>query len=159
MASIHWAHNTARELMEEYGLISDGWKFDWNRRRTSNGLCNYTKKTISLSSILTPMREEKDVMNTIIHEIAHAIVGSDHGHNWYWKQQFIEMGGDGNRCSSDDTGIREKSATYVMICPKGEIVKRYMRKPNRKVMMNVQNYWVRGRKAETIGKLQIKRVA
>lgn len=158
MANMHWAYNKTQELMAEYGLIGNGWNFKWNKRKTSNGVCSYSDKTIYLSSILTPLRDEKEVLNTIIHEIAHALVGYSHGHNAIWKEKFISMGGDGQRCSSDDTGIRATSATYVIVGPSGEIVKRYMRKPNRKVMNNIHNYYIPGRKAETMGKLRIQRV-
>src|SRR5215471_13596338 len=36
--------------------------------------------------------------NTMTHEIAHAIVGPNHGHDQVWTEKHLEMGGDGQPC-------------------------------------------------------------
>jgi hypothetical protein len=33
-----------------------------------------------------------DIKNTILHEIAHAIVGENHGHRQVWQEKAIELG-------------------------------------------------------------------
>ena len=40
----------------------------------------------------------KEIKNTILHEIAHALVGPKHGHNEIWKQKALEIGCDAERC-------------------------------------------------------------
>jgi len=104
--------------MFHYGLIHLGWRFKWDRAKRRRGSADSTKKVITLSKPLTEVRTEADVRMTILHECAHAIVGTHHMHDSIWRRQFIQMGGDGKRCSTD----REASvavAKYVVTCNEG----------------------------------------
>jgi len=75
------------------------WTFDWITSKHVRGRCNYTKKTIYLSSYCTYRRKPKNVLNTTLHEIAHAITG--HGHDNVWRECFIGLGGNGMTHSDD----------------------------------------------------------
>jgi predicted SprT family Zn-dependent metalloprotease len=100
------AEDLALELMGQHGL-SD-WKFDWHNRKRALGTCNQTKKTIFLSKTFVPELEISQVKNTILHEIAHAIVGVRQGHNHIWKRKAIEIGCTGDRCSKVKVNIKAK---------------------------------------------------
>lgn len=60
---------------------------------------------------------EYDIYNTLLHELAHAIVGCDQGHNEFWKKTFIILGGDGNKHSSK--GIDDVFYKYTIFCKEG----------------------------------------
>lgn len=113
--------------MEEHGLTN--WTFRWNRRATAAGLCNYAKRTIELSALMTPKREEKDVEDTILHEVAHALAGAGNGHNRTWQLKAIELGARPRTCVSDIAACAVP-ARYVVICPDHGIVGQRHRRPN-----------------------------
>jgi predicted SprT family Zn-dependent metalloprotease len=110
--------------MNQYGLLDKGWFFDYDHAKRRFGCCSYRKKRISLSKPLTELREESFVRNTILHEIAHAIVGGKNGHNHIWRAKAIEIGCNGERCSNDV----QLKGKYVGICPNGHTHYRH-RKP------------------------------
>jgi len=77
------ARDLAYEEMTKWGLTQIGWRFAFNRRRCGLGLCSYSNKTIYLSAIYVNHNTESDVLNTIRHEIAHALTpGANHGRMW-----------------------------------------------------------------------------
>jgi hypothetical protein len=90
----------ANNLLFEHGLMDQGWMFNFDRAKLRFGLCDHKNKIISMSKYLTPGRTFDENMNTLLHEVAHAIVGAGHGHDAVWKAKAIELGCDGERCSS-----------------------------------------------------------
>jgi len=127
----------------------DGWQFAWNRRVRSNGVCSYQKKTIFLS-IWNETRSGTDVINTIKHEIAHALTEGA-GHGEVWKETFLALGGNGSRIGS----ASEAPYTWVMEF-EGELVKGYYRKPT-VALRKLPGTFLKGR-PETKGKLTIRKV-
>jgi predicted SprT family Zn-dependent metalloprotease len=101
------AKRLAESFMSKHGLISNGWKFRYNTRKRSAGICSYRHSTIELSLLLTRLSNVVDVTDTILHEIAHALVGSKHGHDAVWQRKAIEIGCNGKRCYGED-----KESTY-----------------------------------------------
>jgi predicted SprT family Zn-dependent metalloprotease len=91
----------ALQLMAEDGL--DDWRFAFNHRKQAMGLCVYDRKTIELSIYFVerdnPVEEIRD---TILHEIAHALVGPGHGHDRVWKRKCLEIGARPKRCGEAD---------------------------------------------------------
>lgn len=89
------AINKARQLMDDNGLIR--WRIDWNQSKKTFGQCFYKRELITLSCYLTKVGREEDVIDTIKHEIAHAlcylrygVVG--YGHGKRWKEFCIMLG-------------------------------------------------------------------
>lgn len=76
--------------IEMYKL--NNWKFEFNRSKKTFGLCKFGRKVISLSKFLCETNPEHEVEITIKHEIAHALVGLNHGHDRDWKSKCVEMG-------------------------------------------------------------------
>jgi len=116
-----------------------GWRVFTNKRKRSFGTCYYNKKSIGLSPYLLPHCTSDAILNTITHEIAHAIVGHGHHHDYLWRQTHIELGGDGERCGDSDNyvdgkagqkEILQKNAKYVSVCSCGNTYYRY-RRPTR----------------------------
>lgn len=108
-------------LMADHGLIDTGWKFKFDSAKRRFGCCNYTRKTISLSLPLNLIRTEEMIMNTMLHEIAHALVGYNAGHGPVWKAKAMAIGCNGDRCSSD-VSLPKK---WVGTCPNGHTMARH----------------------------------
>lgn len=78
----------AIELMNQYldkPLIfcyGYGWRY--------LGLCSSTKITLQLNFVLESNLD--DIKNVLLHEIAHAIVGTDKAHRIEWQNKAIELG-------------------------------------------------------------------
>ncbi|AXH49342.1 SprT-like protease [Streptomyces phage Blueeyedbeauty] len=118
------AERNAKLLMAAHGLV--GWRFEWDNAARRFGRCTYSTRTISMSRQLTVQRTEMAVRNTMLHEIAHALVGPGHGHDAVWRAKAISIGCDGKRCSADKVEVNYK---YVAKCPNGHISRKYLRKP------------------------------
>ncbi len=115
-------HRLAKEL-----ALPTIWHFKFDRAKMRFGCCDWQRRTITLSLPMVLLNKEKDVAATIRHEIAHALVGPNHGHDRVWRAMAIRCGDDGGRCY--DETIATPEARYVATCPGcGRICKR-----NRKV--------------------------
>jgi predicted SprT family Zn-dependent metalloprotease len=90
----------ALELMARHGLHD--WTFAFNRRKRAMGLCRYAVRTIELSIYLVDRNGLDEIRDTILHEIAHALVGREHGHDALWKRKCLEIGAKPERCGQAD---------------------------------------------------------
>jgi predicted SprT family Zn-dependent metalloprotease len=86
----------AYRLLGRFGLHD--WSFSYNRRKQSMGFCRYAAKTIELSHYLVAQNGAEEILDTILHEIAHALVGPNHGHDAVWKRKCLEIGARPVRC-------------------------------------------------------------
>lgn len=105
----------AHELMNTHGIYQRGWRFKFDNSKRRFGCCNHTHKIISLSRELTILNSEARVKNTLLHEIAHALVGSGHGHDHVWRAKAIEIGCDGERCYSSEH-VNAAESKYKAVC-------------------------------------------
>ncbi len=80
----------ARSLMDSHGLKEWNLRFDESIR--SLGKCNYRDRIISLSRSHVLDGKEEDIIDTILHEIAHAIAGPKARHGPEWKKVAIQIG-------------------------------------------------------------------
>ena len=124
------AKNLAFTLMGEHGLIENAWTFKFDNAKRRFGCCDYSAKCISLSKELVMLNTEERVKNTILHEIAHALVGRGHGHDWVWKTMAIQIGCNGERCYSNKDTVMVKG-NYEATCPKCGHIHTKFRKPKR----------------------------
>lgn len=109
------AEKLAKELMAKY--LDDEWKFKFSHAVKRLGACSYTTKTILLSKPLTEVNSIKVIRNTILHEIAHALVGSKHKHDIVWAAKHRELGGTGHPRSKAEACVTD----YVGTCSNGHI--------------------------------------
>ena len=82
-------------LMHEHGLKKWQFKFDHSTRRA--GCCTYHDKRISISFDLARNASDEDIRDTLLHEIAHALVGKKHNHDAVWKAKARAIGCTGER--------------------------------------------------------------
>ncbi len=116
------ALHLAENLKQEHKLHD--WTMVIKRTKVSFGTCYYCPKVIALSQYLVKLNEVEQVRNTILHEIAHALVGRGHNHDHVWRRQFIAMGGDGKRCyNSKNTNTPKPN--FIGMCPNGHTSNRY----------------------------------
>jgi predicted SprT family Zn-dependent metalloprotease len=116
----------ARKLMDENGLQYASLKEI--KTRTALGRCHQsfagTFTEIRLSSLSLPICSDEEILNTITHEMAHAIVGVHHGHDNVWRRKHIELGGNGERTFHSDKKHNEariQMFKYIGVCPNGHI--------------------------------------
>ena len=119
------AKQLATQLMDKHGLLTNGWYFHFDSAKRRFGCCHYGHKRISLSRELVELNDEARVKNTILHEIAHALVGRGHGHDHVWRAKAIEIGCDGQRCYSSHK-VETPESRYIATCSNcGHIHKRH----------------------------------
>jgi predicted SprT family Zn-dependent metalloprotease len=93
----------ALQLMRKHKLDKDGWQFQWDHAKLRLGSCNYTYKTITLSKWYMLGLKRSEIKDTILHEIAHALVGpcttwkengrrADAPHGPAWKAMAEKIG-------------------------------------------------------------------
>lgn len=122
------AQQLAKELMDKHGLTEQGWTFKWMKQaKEIFGKCNHTRKQIYLGMTLTRLSPESEVRDTILHEIAHALVPAVHGHDLVWKQKCIEIGARPQRCGNGN--YREVTAAWTARCERGHEGPRRHRQP------------------------------
>lgn len=114
------AYKIARDLMDENGLKDI--PLTWSNSKKVAGVARFNRFTlkphsISLSRPIIEVRDENFFLDTIAHEMAHALT-SGHGHDYVWAAKCRALGGDGNR-TYDATEEHEALANYVGTCPNG----------------------------------------
>lgn len=114
-------------LMKEHGLTDAGWTFKWDRAERRAGECRFDKKngnSISLSRPLMSIWTTEQAKETILHEIAHALAGPKHNHDWTWKMRAMEIGAKPVRCWGEN-GERRIEGSYLGTCPNGHTITRF----------------------------------
>lgn len=83
----------AEAALHEHGLDAKGWTFAWDRAVRRAGQCHFGKKQISLSKpIFSKEHNREDALDTILHEVAHAIAGPGANHGPKWKRVAENLG-------------------------------------------------------------------
>lgn len=87
------AVQVTKELLDKHGLT------DYKVRITTDSRANFAGKhyefpykMIVLNGLMIDAQPEPEIMNTIWHEVAHAIVGNKEGHNEIWAAKAKELG-------------------------------------------------------------------
>jgi len=114
-----------RHLLHEHGL--DDWTIVLDHARARFGVCRPHRRQIGLSRHLTAIGDVEEVRNTMLHEIAHALVGAEHGHDEVWRARAVAIGCDGRRTDDVPEGAQ---GPWLGRCPAGHTVRRH-RRPRR----------------------------
>jgi predicted SprT family Zn-dependent metalloprotease len=104
----------ARRLLDAFGLTD--WTFGFNRRKRSLGVCLYARRRIELSVHLVSRNGVAEVRDTLLHEIAHALVGPGHGHDAVWKARCVEIGARPERLAHEVDMPRGRWQAHCRTC-------------------------------------------
>ena len=119
-----------------FNISKIGWFFKgFNKSVRRLGLCTWSieGKYISLSRKMTELRGEKEVRQTILHEIAHAIDFEIRGkscHDIFWKNISRSIGYKGERTVKITNNIKLAIYKWVGICKEHGLLCGWTRKPN-----------------------------
>ncbi len=100
----------ATRYIDQHSLV--GWSFQFDNGTKRAGCCDYRKQLISLSQEFARCAREEEIEDTILHEIAHALVGKDHGHDAVWRAKAVEIGCSGERCHD----VQFTRPRYIVRC-------------------------------------------
>ena len=75
--------------MTKHGL--DGWTFGLADTKRQLGVCKYRKKRIEIAEYYALNSSLESVLDTLLHEIAHAIAGPAARHGPAWKAVAIRI--------------------------------------------------------------------
>lgn len=119
-------HELAEMALAEHGLRDEGWSFRWDRAVSRAGCCNYRSRTISLSlPIFTIEQNREEALDTILHEVAHALAGRAAGHGPRWREVAVAVGARPERCHS----LATPEAPLIGVCGCGPRHQRVRRPP------------------------------
>ncbi len=93
----------AADLLRTHELTSGlgpGWRFHFETTANRAGVCRHGAKTIGMAVSYALRAGWRDIRDTLLHEIAHAIVGSTHHHDSVWKAKAREIGCSAERCTT-----------------------------------------------------------
>jgi predicted SprT family Zn-dependent metalloprotease len=103
----------AERLLAEHGLTR--WSFDFDHASRRAGSCQYRRRRITVSLQFARQAPEEEILDTLLHEIAHALVGPKHNHNAVWQAKAREIGASGERCHDR----RFTPPRYIVQCRNG----------------------------------------
>ena len=101
----------ARTEMDKNNLFDWGLELDFAKVRA--GACHFGEKKITFSRNFIKNSKHNDIKDTILHEIAHALVGSKNGHNKVWKEMAIKLGCTARRCHT----LEFSEYKWIRFCP------------------------------------------
>ncbi len=113
-----------RKMAEHLDL--ENWKFEFDNGKRRAGQCDYTNQQIQLSKYLVEIHTVDESMQTLLHEVAHALAGHEAGHSKAWLKIAKSIGYRNEKFTGKE--IAEKTAPWVGTCPMGHVHYRY-RKP------------------------------
>ena len=115
-----------RNLIKE--LAPAGTQFRWSNAKRRFGSCSYRTNratnehygyVITISYPLANLNTWEEVRKTVLHEIAHANTPGHH-HDRVWQRECIRLGGDGQRCyTNEENGgvVKSVQKTWIGTCP------------------------------------------
>ncbi|MEM9252753.1 MAG: SprT-like domain-containing protein, partial [Planctomycetota bacterium] len=124
------ARTLAEHHLDRHGLTARGWTFAYNRRKTACGICNYGDQRIELSRHHAELNDEPVVLDTILHEVAHALAGPRAKHGPKWKRIAAELGATPRATTSKDD-VAVPDGRYTATCGHcGHTFHRHRRPPS-----------------------------
>lgn len=132
---VNEALTRGRARMDEWRLHD--WTLELRRSRRRIGVCYYRDRLIGLSRAFVEMNDWDTVEQTVLHEIAHALVGVGHGHDSVWVDMAFSVGV--REPSSRSRGTQQIPGRYRSVCGTcGVVGYRHQRvRPNRAGIMPV----------------------
>lgn len=102
----------AEGLMARHGL--PGWSFQFDDSLRRAGFCDHSTRVIGMSRLYALQASEAERKDTVLHEIAHALVGPQHRHDFVWQATARAIGCSAERCHREAFA----PSRYIATCPK-----------------------------------------
>jgi hypothetical protein len=125
MSDLHRVRSWADALIALH--LDDSWSFAFDNAKRRAGLCDYTRRRISVSRYLAARYDDDTNHQTLLHEVAHAMAGAAAGHGPVWKKVARSLGYVGGTTHTGETA--EELAPWVGVCPAGHVAYRHRRPP------------------------------
>jgi predicted SprT family Zn-dependent metalloprotease len=93
-----------------------GWTFAFVNTKRRLGVCKYREKRIEIAEYYAANSPRETVVDTLLHEIAHAIVGPGVGHGPGWKLVAMRLGATPRACETTATAIIQPG-DWQATCP------------------------------------------
>lgn len=87
-------------LIPELTFYEQGWRCNFTKVDRYIAACDHTNKRIIISIPHLNARSEAELLDTIMHEMAHAVVGHGQGHGAIWQKKAIELGAKPIPCAA-----------------------------------------------------------
>lgn len=114
----------AEALLVEH-LPGAGWEFGFDNAKRRAGLCDYSRRRITVSRYLAAASSDDDVRQTLLHEVAHALVGHAAAHGPAWRAAARRIGYTGERLHHGPIAVDR--AAWVGRCSAGHVHYRFRR--------------------------------
>jgi predicted SprT family Zn-dependent metalloprotease len=111
--TIQKTQQRAEELLRQYGLKEKGWRFEFSRTKEIVGQCYHRRKVIEFSLYYIESSWE-EIEDTLLHEVAHALVGPHVNHGPEWKAMAIRVGARPDRVT--ETAVSTAKHNYLLKC-------------------------------------------
>ena len=116
-ATIQQVEDHAAQLLERHlntGAPATWWRFRFETATGRAGICRYKSRTIALSVSFVLRAPWDDIRDTLLHEVAHAIVGPGHGHDGVWRTAARRIECTAKRCSTVTHSLKR----WIGECPR-----------------------------------------
>ncbi|WP_353116076.1 SprT-like domain-containing protein [Microbacterium sp.] len=108
--------------------LDETWSFSFDNAKRRAGACHYSTRRITVSRYLAARFDDDEIHQVLLHEVAHAIAGSEAAHGREWKRIAGDLGYVGGTTHHGETAT--ELAPWVGTCPVGHVVYRH-RRPTR----------------------------
>ena len=105
----------AADLFKLHGLDVRGWRLEFRRFGHQLGRCCSGRRIIAINDFYADNDHEPHVLDTLLHEIAHALVGPVAGHGPTWQAMARKLGC--NPKARSKTGVRIRPGNWQASCP------------------------------------------
>jgi len=105
-------------------FMTDGWTLKFGNSKAKAGLCNCESQTITISRYFLISADRNEILNVVLHEIAHAVVGPyvEKPHGVEWRGAALKLGCDARIMTKPFT--QRKYFKYLILCGKGCVLAR-----------------------------------
>jgi predicted SprT family Zn-dependent metalloprotease len=117
-----------RAKLDAYRLTD--WVFEYNNNKRRLGVCKFRHKRIEMQAYYVLHNSDSEIMDTLMHEIAHALVGPGYNHGPVWQAKAIEVGAIPTACN-DNPDLELQEGNWITVCPNCKKEHHKHRRPKR----------------------------
>jgi SprT protein len=107
-------HEIASQEMTKHGLHD--WSFRLGDTKRRLGVCKYRAKRIEIAAYFALNSPREAVLDTLLHEIAHALAGPAAHHGPVWKAVAVRLGARPRACKTSHEAV-VKPGDWQARCP------------------------------------------